>query len=119
MRSGLDDLASLPGPWQEFVETIDRMCVDHAREHVAQIGVRFDAVQLAGCDQRADHGPALAAAVAACEEMVFAPEGNRPVILPISGRRSKSIIDGTHSMGAAFAANMSSGAPAAISFTSR
>src|SRR5258708_39301400 len=74
MRSGLDDLASLPGPWQEFVETIDRMSVDHAREHVAEIGVRFDAVQLAGCDQRADHGPALAAAVATCEEMVFAPE---------------------------------------------
>ncbi len=44
---------------------------------------------------------------------------NRPVILPISGRRSRSIIAGTHCMGAASGASMSSGAPAATSFTSR
>jgi hypothetical protein len=34
-----------------------------------------------------------------------------PVILPISGRRSRSIIAGTHSMGGVFGAEMSSGAP--------
>ncbi len=44
---------------------------------------------------------------------------NRPVILPISSRRPKSIIAGTHIMGAAFVANMSSGASAAMSFTLR
>jgi transposase IS66 family protein len=38
---------------------------------------------------------------------------------PYSGRRSRSIIAGMHSMGAAFAANMSSDAPAAMSFMSR
>jgi hypothetical protein len=48
-----------------------------------------------------------------------AADCNRPVILPISGWRSRSIIAGTHSIGAASGANMSSGAPAAMSFTSR
>ena len=60
----------------------------------------------------------MAAGIRAGEQMVLAAERNRPVILPISGRKSSSIIAGTHTMGAAFAANMSNGAPAAISFTS-
>ena len=119
MHSSLDDLACFPGPRQQIVEPTCRMSVDHAREHVAQIDVRLDDVQLAGFDQRADHRPALATSIAAGKEVVLAPECNRPVILPISGRRSRSITAGTHSMGAAFAASMSSGAPAAMSFMSR
>ena len=57
--------------------------------------------------------------VSFAEQVILAANGNRPIILPISGRRSSSIIAGTHSMGAVFGANMSSGAPAAMSFTSR
>jgi len=53
------------------------------------------------------------------EERIFSIERNLAVILPISGRRSRSIIAGTHIMGDAFVANMSSGAPAVMSFTSR
>jgi hypothetical protein len=81
--------------------------------------LRVEAVELGTFNQRIDRGGAVAAGIGAGKQIILAANGNRPVILPISGRRSKSIIDGTHSMGAAFAANMSSGAPAAISFTSR
>ena len=55
----------------------------------------------------------------AIEAYEAAALGNRPVILPISGRSSRSIIAGTHIMGDAFVANMSSGALAVMSFTSR
>ena len=108
-----------PGPRQQFIEAVDGMPVDHAREHVAQVGVGFDAVEFAGLDQRADDCPSIAATVTPGKEMVLAPECNRPVILPMSGRRSRSIIPGTHSMDAAFDASMSSGALVARSFTSR
>ena len=94
------------------------MIVDPA-EHVGKPSLRIDVVQLGGLDQREHRGGPFPAPIGAGEQPRAAADGNRPVILPISGRRSKSIIDGTHSMGAAFAANMSSGAPAAISFTSR
>ena len=43
----------------------------------------------------------LAAAVGAGEQMVFAPECNLAVILPISGKMSSSIIAGIHCMGGA------------------
>ena len=64
-----------------------------------------------------DHrGPDVDAMI---EDVRAAVARNRPVILPMSGRRSRSIIAGTHSMGAAFGGNMSSGAPVAMSFMSR
>ena len=53
------------------------MAVDDACEHVGEIGLRIDAVQLAGLDQRGDHGPVLAAAIGAREESVLAIEGDR------------------------------------------
>jgi len=100
------------------VEALDRVIGDAAQD-VGEPGLGIDAVEFGGTDQRVDRRGALAATVGAGEQPGFAPEGNRPVILPISGRRSRSITAGTHSMGAAFAASMSSGAPAAMSFMSR
>jgi hypothetical protein len=88
-------------------------------QHVGKPSLRIAAVEFRRADQGVHCSRSLTATVGTGEQPCAAPESNRPVILPISGRRSKSIIDGTHSMGAAFAANMSSGAPAAISFTSR
>src|SRR5437868_2274818 len=73
----------------------------------------------AGNITQVDRGGAAAASIQASKQVILAANGNRPVILPISGRRSRSIIAGTHFMGAAFAANMSSGAPAAMSSMSR
>jgi len=95
------------------------MALNHSFEHISEIGKGLDVVELGRGEERSDNGPAVAAAVRAGEQMVLAAESNRPVILPISGRRSSSIIAGTHIMGAAFVTNMSSGAPAAMSFTSR
>jgi hypothetical protein len=81
--------------------------------------LRVEAVELGALDQRADRGGAAAAGIGADEPIILAADCNRPVILPISVRRSRSIIAGTHIMGDAFVANMSSGAPAVMSFTSR
>ena len=51
--------------------------------------------------------------------MVFAPERHLPLILPMSGRKLKSIIAGIRSMVAVFDANTVSSAPTAGLFTSR
>src|ERR1041385_469097 len=54
------------------------MSVRHALEDVLQIGEWFDVVELRGGDERADGGPARAAAVGAGEQMVLAAECNGP-----------------------------------------
>jgi hypothetical protein len=81
--------------------------------------LRIEAVELGAFDQRINRGGAAAASIGAGKQVILTANGNRPVILPISGWRSRSIIAGTPSIGAASGANMSSGAPAAMSFTSR
>ena len=67
LLSALDRDSGFPGPRQQFVEPVDRISVDHALEHVLQICIRFDAVELAGLDQRTEHSPSTAAAVAAAK----------------------------------------------------
>ena len=54
------------------------MTRDDLGEHVAQVSLRIDGVHLAGFDERGDDRPMLAAAVGASEEMIFAPERDRP-----------------------------------------
>ena len=100
------------------MQTQGRITGDSA-QYVGEPGLRVDAVELGGGDQGVDRCGALATAVGTSEQPRPTPECNRPVILPISGRRSRFIIAGTHITGGAFVANMSSGAPAATSFTSR
>ena len=73
-------------------------------EHVGEIMLRVETVELGAFDQRIDRGGAAAAGIGAGKQIIFATNRNRPVILPISGRRSRSIIAGT---------------PAATSFMSR
>ena len=74
MTSELDVIFGAPGPRQEVVEPIDGVPVDHAPEHVDEIGVRLDAVELGGLNQRADDRPTFAAAVAARKEMILPSE---------------------------------------------
>ncbi len=74
--SGLDMISQFPAPRQQFVEAVDGMAVDHLLQDVPQIGVGLDVVQLARRDQRADHCPSMAAAVAAGEQVVLAAEGD-------------------------------------------
>ena len=76
-QSGLDMIFIFPGPRQQFIEAVDGMPVDHAREHIAQVGVGFDAVEFAGFDQRTDDRPPVTATVASGKEMVLPPERHR------------------------------------------
>jgi hypothetical protein len=107
-----------PVPGQQFVDPFCRVGGE-AGEDVAEIGLGGDAVELGGLDQRVEGGGACAAVVRAGEQPVLAAEGDRAVILPISGRKSKFVTGGTDSTGAAFAGSMLSGASAARSFTLR
>jgi hypothetical protein len=97
-------------PWEQVVDAAHRMAVDEAGENIGEIGLRIDLVELTGLDQRGDNAPVLAAAVGPGEERILAIERNRSVILPISGRRSRSIIAGTPSTAAASGASAASGA---------
>ena len=56
-------------------------------------------------DQRGDDGPVLGPAVGAGEERILAVERHLRVILPMLGRRSRSIIAGIRISGAVFAAS--------------
>ncbi len=73
-HSDLDMIFIFPSPGQQFVDAIDGVAFHHPREHVAQVSVRFDTVQLAGFNQRADDCPSIAATVAAGKEMILASE---------------------------------------------
>jgi hypothetical protein len=52
-----------PNPWQQTLETVDGVTIDHPREHIGEVSVGFDAVEFAGFDQRTDDRPTVAAAV--------------------------------------------------------
>ena len=55
-----------------------------AFEDTAEVGLRIDAVELAGLDQRSEDRPMFSTLVGAGEERVFAIEGHHPFILPMS-----------------------------------
>jgi len=67
---------SFPRPRQELGDTIGWVAINHAPEHVFEVGVGFDVIQLARFDERADRRPACAAAVGSGEEMVLAAKSN-------------------------------------------
>src|SRR5262249_61977835 len=77
MPSGLDSLRRLPVPWQQLIESIDQVSVDHALEHVAQVGVRLNVVHLACFNKRTKCRPSGSANIRACEEMILSSERNR------------------------------------------
>jgi hypothetical protein len=64
LLSALDRISGFPCPRQQFIETVDRISGDHALEHLLQICIGFDAVELAG--------------FAARKEMILPSESNRP-----------------------------------------
>ena len=80
------------------------MAVDDLGEHVGELGVRIDVVELAGLDQRGDDGPMLGAAIGAGEERILPVECHCPFILPMSGKSWKSITGGTRILAARSAA---------------
>lgn len=66
------------GPRQKIVDLALRMAGDDAGDDVGEVGVRFDAVELATLNERGDCRPVLGAAVRAGKERVFTVQGNRP-----------------------------------------
>ncbi len=54
------------------------MAVDHALEHVFEVGIGLDVVEPCRGDEGADDGPTLCATIGAGEQMVLAPEHHRP-----------------------------------------
>ena len=95
------------------------MSIGHALQDVLEPSEGLDVVKLCGGDEGADDCPSDAAAVSPREQMVFASERHLSFILPMSGRKLKSIIAGIRSMVAVFDANTVSSAPTAGLFTSR
>ena len=91
--------------------------IGDAGEHVGEPGLRIDVVELGSFDQRVQRSGALAAAIGAGEQPGPAAEGNHAVILPISGKKLRSMTAGTRCMGAGFGDNMSSGVPSVKLFT--
>jgi hypothetical protein len=63
------------------------MSARHAFQHVLEIGEGLDLVELGSGDEGADGCPSGAAAVGSGKQMVLAPEGYQPFILPMSGRK--------------------------------
>src|SRR5688572_24065933 len=53
------------------------MTIDQALQHILEIGIGFDLIELRGLDERAYHGPAFATAIGAGEQVILAAEGHR------------------------------------------
>src|SRR6266853_2374480 len=65
-----------PGPWHEFVDARGRPEIDKFGEYVGEVGLRLDAVQFAGFDERSNAGPVLRALIVAREQRIFSIESN-------------------------------------------
>ncbi len=79
------------------MQSLDGMIRDPV-EHVGEPCARIDVLELARVDQREHVGGAIAPAVRTGEEPRLSPKGNLAVIVPISGRKSKSTIAGIPSI---------------------
>ena len=68
---------------------------------VGEIGLRIDAVELAGLDQRCIRSPSVSPPPSEpAKSAVLAVEGHHPFILPMSGKSWKSITGGTRILAA-------------------
>jgi hypothetical protein len=76
--------------------------IGDAGEDVGEPGLRVDAVELGGADQRVHHGGTLAAPVGAAEQPALPAQGYSPFILPMSGRSWKFATAGIPMLGARF-----------------
>ena len=68
-----------PQAWGEFGYAAGRVLVD-AQQHVGEIGVGVDVVQLAGADQALDEPDVLGADLGPAEQPVLAPHGDGPQV---------------------------------------
>src|SRR5215213_7740781 len=77
-RSALDGSGRFggPGPGQQFAEAAVGPVIDKLGQHVSHVGMRIDAMQFAGLDQRGEHCPVFCPVVRTSEECVFSVESN-------------------------------------------
>jgi hypothetical protein len=66
-----------PGPGHELIDARSGPEIDEPGEHVGDVGLRINAVQFAGFDERRDASPVLRSLIVAGEERVFAVEHDR------------------------------------------
>src|SRR5207253_1891075 len=66
-----------PGPGHELVEARFGPEIDELGKHVGEVGLRIDAIQFAGLDERSKASPVLRPLIVAGEEGVFSIEHNR------------------------------------------
>ena len=85
-REAIGGTLCRPSPGHELVEARFGPEIDQLGENVSEVGLRIDAVQFAGLDERSKASPVLRTHIVAGEERVLAIERNLAVILPISGR---------------------------------
>ena len=65
---GVTRLGDVPG--QEFSDSVHRV-IGNARQDLAQIGLRIEAVEFGRADQAVDGGSALAAGIGAGEKIIL------------------------------------------------
>ena len=96
---GRFDFADLVGdrPGQKVGDPIDWMIGD-ALDDETQIGFGVEAVEFGRADQAVDGSGAFAAGIRPGKQIVLAADGQFALILPISGKKLKSIIDGIRCM---------------------
>ena len=62
------DSVVLERPGQQFLDPALRPAIDQAGQHLAEIALRIEAIELAGLDQRRNGGPMLTAFIASGKE---------------------------------------------------
>ena len=95
------------------------MAVQTGLQCFSDVGGWIDAVELARRHDRREERPVFCADLMSGEQCVLSGERNHPFILPMSGKKSRSIIVGIPSTVAVFGSNTVSSAPAAGLSTSR
>src|SRR3954464_9203742 len=73
-----------PGPGQQFAEAAVWPVIDELGQHVSQVGMRIDAMQFAGLDQRGEHGPVFCPFVRTSKSAFF--------LLRATGRMLRSTV---------------------------
>src|SRR3954468_11070429 len=69
----------LPMPGQQLVKSVDRRAPrDHPLEHIRQVGLRVEVIQLRRIDQTCQDRPGPGPALAAGEECILPAKCNRP-----------------------------------------
>jgi hypothetical protein len=86
------------------------MPAGHAVDHVGEVSLRIKTVELGRLQHGIKNGGTLAAGFGPEEQKVLAGDGNRPVILPISGRIGGSRVPSKIGRGSAIVVRLAGGA---------